>query len=120
MHYSSSDANSTSSSADESKDKDELFKSLKFSDDILQQMNAKRQEIVGTSPVPPRRSLGINAQQTATLDQTRDALTTRKQSLDNIHAGIGEALPSFSNTKAKCENSISTHKKRCGFSIRGS
>merc|ERR1712223_196605 len=43
----SSNLESDSGSSDESEGKVQLFKSLKFSDDALKQMNAKRQEIVG-------------------------------------------------------------------------
>ena len=43
----SSNLEPDSGSSDESEGKVELFKSLKFSDDALKQMNAKRQEIVG-------------------------------------------------------------------------
>ena len=47
----SSNLGPDSGSSDESEGKVELFKSLKFSDDALKQMNAKRQEIVGSRKI---------------------------------------------------------------------
>ena len=81
---SSSDLDSESSSSDESKGKDELFKSLKFSDDILQQMNAKRQEIVGGRRI---QATGIQAQ--TNLNLRKDSA---KKEVERVHIEIGAPL----------------------------
>ena len=81
---SSSDLDSESSSSDESKGKDELFKSLKFSDDILQQMNAKRQEIVGG-----RRIQATGTQAQTNLNLRKDSA---KKEVERVHIEIGAPL----------------------------
>ena len=115
LKESSSDLDSASSSSDESKGKDELFKSLKFSDDILQQMNAKRQEIVGG-----HKTLGT-AQEETDLIQRRGSF---KKDIEKGHIEIGAPLPQTLTTKPsqqtdsinneiRIEGSLSTHDDGC-------
>ena len=92
---SSSDLDSESSTSDESKGKDELFKSLKFSDDILQQMNAKRQEIVGGRRI---QATGIQAQ--TTLNPRKDSA----KEVESLHVEIGAPLPKLSLPKYSQES----------------
>ena len=91
---SSSNSDSVSSSSDESKGKDDLFKSLKFSDDILQQMNAKRQEIVGG-----RKTLGT-PQENTELNQRRGSF---KKDIERGHIDIGAPLPQLLLIKSSPE-----------------
>ena len=82
----SSNLESDSPSSDESKGKNELFKSLTFSNEVLQQMNAKRQEIVGG-----RKIFGVGKDSSSEPGQRRES--NEKEVEKTYHFEIGSPLP---------------------------
>lgn len=71
-----------------SADKNELFQTLKFSSDILDEMNNKRKSIVGASPAA--------ADPDSVADTKKDMFDNLEQVRSNVKKGmvnIGKALP---------------------------
>ena len=102
----SSNLQSDSSSSDESKGQDELFKSLKFSDEVLQQMNAKRKEIVGG-----RNILGADKDSPSEFMQRRGSHQVKVEK--SAHIEIGLPLPRQRSVLTKNVDSNTTSDPKC-------
>ena len=99
-----SDLDVESQISDESESKDNLLKTLKFSSDILQQMNAKRQEIVGGR----KNSLGAHIVNTTSNNIGEDTELNRRRSslrreIETGHIEIGGPLPQMMLPKSTPE-----------------